>query len=388
MYLSIYRLKKFPGDWHGVWFLVLLLYTPLLHTSITLLDCPALEGDGSGYTPRWYVNGNIRCFQDGRHAPLGLFAIFMLLCCLSLIPLVVAIATKKLTTPYWMHCLVQPLTDSYKDRFLWWSGVELGKRVLIVLFAVAFKKDDYAVIFTLVVMVTGTGFLKPYKSMLANVLDVALGVDTFILLALRNTVDLEDILHIMPAQSLGAKNNTCAEPEGHTPFALLLIPFYYLPLLVALLALIVWTASLLRRMWNMPMLQRKEKPVSPTSPLELGPGARTRTETVVDIREYKDEECGSEGGVSDGGRRASFKVQQARVTWSSVKRRLGRTLSRHQEYRGTEEVGESIKLQDLKTVEPAVAGSECSTESGAGTGRTLLTTVIHETDTDDSYSNI
>lgn len=316
---------------------------------------------------------------------MGLFAIFMLLCCLSLIPIVVAIATRKLTTPYWTHCLVKPLTDSYKDRFPWWSGVELGKRVLIVLFVVAFKKNDYAAIFTFIVIIMGTGFLKPYRSMLANILDVALGVDTFILLTLRNTIDIEDIMHVLPAQSTGAENSTCAGPEGHTSFTLLLAPFYYLPLLMVLLALMVWLSNYLRQM-KMPMFQHKEKPVQPTSPLEPPTGSRTRTQTVVDIREYKDEECGSEGGESDRGRRASFKT---RVTWFSVKKQLGRRLSWR---RGTDGVRESIKLQDLKTEKLPIperstgGGSERNTESGAE--QTLLTTVINELDTDDSYSNI
>jgi hypothetical protein len=370
-----------------VWFLILLLYTPLLHTSMTFLDCPALDG---GFTPRWYVNGNIRCFQDPRHAPLGLLAIFVLFCCLGLIPLVVAIATKKLTTPYWTHCLVTPLTDAYKEKFSWWCGVELAKRVILVLFAVVFKKNDYAVIFSILVILTSTGFLKPYKDMLANILDVALGTEIYILLTLRNTAYLEDIMHIIPEQK--NSDDRCAELEGYTPFVQLLAPFYYLPVLLVLTAAVIW---LCLRLWRLskegtiPMMPHKKMPASP-SLKESVVVARTRTETVVDIREYNEDESSEKGSGKLRQRKASFDVRQALGNWSSVKKRLGRSLSRHKEV-PKEEKKVEIELQDMVSTDKKLSldgvESEHSTGSNPDTGQTLLTETA-TFDDDDSYSNI
>ena len=124
------RHKRFrPCDWHAVWWLLLLLYTPTLHTSMSLLNCPALDGE-EPFTPRWYVNGNIKCFQDGAHIPVALFAIAVLACCVAMIPLSVLITLGKVTKPYMIHQLATPLTAPYKDKYAGGCGVELGKRVL------------------------------------------------------------------------------------------------------------------------------------------------------------------------------------------------------------------------------------------------------------------
>lgn len=300
-------MKKFrPCDWHGVWCLLLLLYTPVLHTSITFLDCPALSsGAGSGnsdntsgdpFTPYWYINGNIKCFQDPAHAPLGLFALFVLICCITLIPVVMLIATRKLTQPYWVHTLVVPLTYPYKEKYAWWCGVELGKRVVLVFFAILFKKNDFAVLLSLVVILTVNGFFKPFKKMLVNILDLVYAVDVFILLSLRNTVDIEDDLQVIPVQSgEGDRRQDCSDVEGYTPFVVLLAVFYFLPVLVALVALGVWSCrlvySLMRQQDCILMVMKKNGSESITSSQEeeefAAMSSRTRTQTVVDVSEYE-----------------------------------------------------------------------------------------------------
>ena len=40
MIISIYRARK--KIWHGVWTLVLLLYSPLVYTCVMLLKCPRI----------------------------------------------------------------------------------------------------------------------------------------------------------------------------------------------------------------------------------------------------------------------------------------------------------------------------------------------------------
>ena len=47
------------------------------------------------YFQRWYIDGNVKCFNGG-HAPLGLLAIFTLAICVAIIPLSLAYITAKL----------------------------------------------------------------------------------------------------------------------------------------------------------------------------------------------------------------------------------------------------------------------------------------------------
>ena len=40
------------------------------------------------------------------------------------------------------HLLVAPLSQMYHQQYGWWYGVELGRRVLVVLFIVAFPANN------------------------------------------------------------------------------------------------------------------------------------------------------------------------------------------------------------------------------------------------------
>ena len=307
------RLKKFrPCDWHGLWWLVLTLYTPLLHTSFSLLDCPSLDDEGGAFTPRWYVNANIRCFQDAAHAPLGLFAIFVVCFCASLIPFVVLVVTKRLSRPYWLHCLVTPLAHPYKPKYEWWCGVELAKRFILVLLAIAVKPNDFAVLFVLVVMVTLNGFFKPYKHMLVNVLDTVFAVDIFVLLALRNTVDAEDLLHSIPEQDDAALGGGCGDVQGVSPFVIFLSVFYYFPFLLALIAGGVWGVWHLYHLvknGSVPAMKQKDLKREPSSILSPSPlPSRPRTQTVVDLADM-------------GGEDTAHQRKGSRFRWGSRKRK-------------------------------------------------------------------
>lgn len=208
------------------------------------------------------------------------------------------VATKKLTRPYWIHHLVAPLTAPYKSNCGWWCGVELGKRVVLVLFAVAFKGNDYAAIFFLIILLTFTGFFKPYKTMIVTVLDLLYSVDIFILLSLRNTVALEDTMHVVPRQSTARGGRGCGDVEGYTPFVLLLVVFYYVPVLLALVALLVWISRKLHSLAKnncIPVKAKEELELSGSLPL------RTRTQTVVEMSKSIDS-----SPVPSGERKFSF----------------------------------------------------------------------------------
>lgn len=385
------RAKKLrPRHWHGLWWLLLLLYTPTVHTSVSLLDCPALEGE-EPFTPRWYINGNVRCFQGG-HAPLGLLALLVLGCCVALIPLSVLLALGKLRKPYGMHHLTTPLTDPYRERYRWWCGVELGKRLLLVLFSVAFKKNDYAVIYTLVAVMVFSGFVKPYRSKLVNLLDALYSVDVFLLLCLRNTVGVEESLQVIPTQSGGRQE--CEEVEGHTPFAILLAPFYYLPLLVGVVASAAWGVWYLYgfvRSDVMPMLEQRNaggRSASIVSESDNVPPQRARTQTVLEMSECET----SSPKAARSERKFSFKIQQPRI------RRLSRKKNKVDKTQSAPVWGqketESISLQRLDesdnlgktevTVEVREEGEE-EKEEGHKSPLIVSTSFVQE---DDSYTEI
>ena len=111
---------------HGIWWIILLLYAHIIHTSVSILECPLLPMSSfpvslliyldkqiaisifktvrlnqvysydseQFYLQRWIVNGNIECFT-GWHAPLALLAIAVLVVTVTLVPLVGLISVKQ-----------------------------------------------------------------------------------------------------------------------------------------------------------------------------------------------------------------------------------------------------------------------------------------------------
>lgn len=338
--LYIRSKKCRPRDFHALWWLFLLLYTPTLHTSMSLLDCPALEGE-EPFTPRWYVNGNIKCFQDGAHIPVALFAMGVLACCVALIPLSIFVALGKLKRPYWIHHLTTPLTTPYKDKYRWWCGVELGKRVVLVLFAVAFKKNDYAVICTLVSLMAISGYFKPYKNMVVNILDMLYSINVYVLLSLRNTVDVEELLQIIPEQT---QERACGDIEGYTTFTILLASVYYLPLLLGVASLVavgVWYLYRLVRNDCMPLMEKRSAGSVSIASRSGDTPIRARTQTVISMSE-----CNTSSPVSSDKVRNkfSFRVHQPHTRLSLRKNKLAKSLSLPA---GSGKAVEAIALQEL-----------------------------------------
>ena len=46
-----YIYKKSLDLWHGLWWIVLLMYTHVVHTSMSILNCPILPGRSGDYVP-------------------------------------------------------------------------------------------------------------------------------------------------------------------------------------------------------------------------------------------------------------------------------------------------------------------------------------------------
>lgn len=377
------RIKKFrPCDWHGLWWLVLTLYTPLLHTSFSLLNCPLLLGEG--FMPRWYVNANIKCFQDPGHAILALLSIFIVCFCVSIIPFVMLVATKKLSRPHWVHCLVKALSLPYKPGFEWWCGVELGKRFLLVMLTVAVRPNDTAILLCLVLLVSLNGFFKPYRNMLVNILDIVFAVDIFVLLALRNTAELQELLHSIPDQN-DTTTGRCGDIRGFSPFTLLLAPFYYFPLFLCLVAggvLGVWYVYVsVRKKWLAVTTTEKDLKRNPSSIMSPTPlPAHPRTQTVVDLSEMNEEAPEQRKG-SFRERKGTFR---GRFRWSK-KRHLSKSDSNKISIRGVANGEEEIPLKVREAAGDSSAGmsplhevplKEVPMKKGSTKKRPIKTTVV------------
>ena len=312
-----FRKRRSPRDsWHGVWWLIVLLYTPAVHTSVSILHCPSFpvqdfNSTGFSMDARWFVNGNIRCFA-GAHIALGLLAIVVLLFSSSLILLlflVIFAEEKQLPRrPRWFELAVVAFEQSFK--FWWWGPLELFRRLILVILSVAFPRNNYPVIFTLVVLTGATSFLKPYGNReshkrsnkgyawAVNILDVFLTSNILILLLLRNTQNLKDDYEELPfTETATSSSSGCYGDSGLTIFAVILTPFYYLPLLVAVFALLVWlvslTTSAVRTYWySMSSRGSRDDREGEGDGIKIRE-VRATTQTVVDFRTYNPDDVES-----------------------------------------------------------------------------------------------
>ena len=264
-----FRKKRSPRDsWHGVWWLIMLLYTPAVHTSLSILHCPSFPVQDFNTTsfstdPRWFINGNIPCFT-GAHIPLGLFAIVVLFFSFSLVPLLFLVAfseEKQLSRrPRWFELAVAAFQQSYK--YWWWAPLELFRRFVLVILSISFPRNDFPVIFALSLFIGFTSFVKPYGNReshrqsrnglvwAVNVLDLFLASNILILLLLRNTQYIEDNYEDLPlvtatSLSFTTVQDSCDDGRGLTAFAIILTPLCYLPLLLAVSTFLVWLCRLL-----------------------------------------------------------------------------------------------------------------------------------------------
>ena len=113
------------------------------------------------------MNGNIGCFT-GWHIPLALLAIVVLIMTILLIPLACLISLKQriirvsywiimnnfaspfcihgIQKVYWLKYFENPLTVTYKEKWRWWSAMELARRFILILSVVSFPRNSVSTI--------------------------------------------------------------------------------------------------------------------------------------------------------------------------------------------------------------------------------------------------
>ena len=83
-------------------------------------------------------------------------------------------------------------------------------------------------------------YVQPFKQLAVNVLETVLSINTIILLLLRNTSTIRDDLSSLGRQ-LSLNETLCQdEVKGVTDFSWLLLPVYYLPLIISCTSGGVW----------------------------------------------------------------------------------------------------------------------------------------------------
>ncbi|KAL5493999.1 hypothetical protein EMCRGX_G015265 [Ephydatia muelleri] len=220
---KVLRLRSIP--WYGVWIL-------------TAMDTPH---QGGMWMVQWSASHRgTSPWPYSLSWPLVLEA--------GLIPLVVMISMEKLKQPLWLRHLVQPLTDAFKEDWRWWGAMELARRFLLLLFTLPFPGNPIPPSYLLMAYLCAYAFIQPYKSAVVNLVEVALCVDLLVmLLIVGDSAITEDLLYSHTTQlSVSQSNQDGCIVSGFTSFASLMVPLYYLPLLVGVVCVAISVASLFR----------------------------------------------------------------------------------------------------------------------------------------------
>lgn len=135
--------------------------------------------------------------------------------------------------------------------------------------------------------------------MLVNILDIVFLGDIFVLLSLRNTAYLEDVMQVIPRDGsmenetgIEYLNGTCSsEVPGITNFVALLASFYYFPVLLALIVFFIWICWKVHSLIVndcMPKMKKSKEANSDIVSSYSVEETRKRTQTVVDMTQCQE----------------------------------------------------------------------------------------------------
>ena len=105
----------------------------------------------------------------------------------------------------------------------------------------------------LAIVITVYGFVQPYKSQTANLLEMGVQVNFLLLLLIEATSNIRELYFTFPPllQSNATSEPECVDsPTGIAPITWILMPFYYLPLFVFAVVACVYLALYIRYIHN------------------------------------------------------------------------------------------------------------------------------------------
>jgi hypothetical protein len=237
---------KAPSN-HGMWWVTLLMYTHVVYSALTVLNCPTITDTHGASSFRWYVNGEVECFT-GSHIALAVLSALTLLAAIALIPLLVLLSVGHVQKfPRHVRSFHQSLTVSYREGCKWWSAVELARRLLFLLLIVIFPDNEAVPVLLMAVYTTVYGYIQPYKCRLSNLIEAAVNLNFLVLLILNATTFFRDDYLTFPSQSQSANDSCSDSVTGIATVSWVLMPLYYLPLVAFCTILIVVLLTYIRK---------------------------------------------------------------------------------------------------------------------------------------------
>ena len=257
---------------------VLMSYNKLLHTSQQILSYVTVYYSDGSQERRWKIDPNLLYFQ-GKHIPLALFGIFIVLT--FLVPYILLISfghyLQKRTNQRGLRWLIKikPILDAYyapfHDSTRYWVGLMLFIRTCLSITYSALTNTEHTTILVIVSSVlSGVALLpwlqhKIYEKNFVNVLE-----SSFIL----NVIVLSIIsYHII---TRGHKNYQLV--WSYTCIGIAFIEF------LAILAFHIWHRMNLKRL-HCRNTSAESSNQCVAKAMENKPGGSTSTTTVFDIRE-------------------------------------------------------------------------------------------------------
>lgn len=148
----------------AIWLIILISYVDIAQATLELLHCRKIGVDNDRQA--LYVDSNVPCYS-GKHLPAAIFAIIF--SALVVCPFPIYVILIK----FW-HKL-KPITDVYcnvyKDNRRWWVGINLCRRLLVVILAVFIADYVYrhlAITILASVLVIIDGVTWPYPKDVDN----------------------------------------------------------------------------------------------------------------------------------------------------------------------------------------------------------------------------
>ena len=171
--------------------LMYLSYSKLIRTTFQILVPQTIETNVGDSYDVWYFDGSMR-YMTGGHLALGLLSIAVLI--LVIVPYTVFMFLAQWCLHIsWISTRFKPLIDAnlapYKDRLRFWFGLKLSIIAVLSLSAIiltARRAEDQIIYLHIVIIFLLLVFqasFKPYRSKVANILDIFFLVNYFFFLS-------------------------------------------------------------------------------------------------------------------------------------------------------------------------------------------------------------
>ena len=95
------------------------------------------------------------------------------------------------------------------------------------------------------IFIIATGLVWPYQNVFSNILDLLLSVDVMFLLLLRNTGKFKDELGTVTLEGVNSSTQCVEYTFEPSSLSYIILPFYYIPLLLSIVAFCAWIFFLL-----------------------------------------------------------------------------------------------------------------------------------------------